>query len=462
MAQLQQPLVDLHDIPILRLAAIRITGLKDTRNGFLAGMCRPYVDPTAPEAFLSDLRYGHRMYFPLPGQPTTIHAILQSATSFSADISRMDLAKDISVELEPSTVSDRHPHEDVDVVLRIRPASRFFLKTSTSVGNSEGTASVQGKIRNLFGGAESLEGSATLGTRTKHNYNVAFATPVLSCPDLWANVSAMSQHRDLTGYLSAHEAQHVLRSALMYAHLNGTRHELAYEASHRHFHHILPEASVALRRLAKPSIKSAITYTMERDLRDPSSANLVGSYFKTVLEYAGLGGDTSFMKMETQASVSDMLSEGWSWSLGFRTGIMKTLDNRAPCLSDRFMLGGPTCVRMFRMNTLGPKQKHESLGGDAYWAAGASLLAPIPTRSHWPLRLHTFLNTGQLMQMQPHQPLGLRTFSELMQPSASAGVGVLFQQGPVRLELNFGLPLLARVGDGARKGIQFGIGLDFL
>lgn len=100
-----------------------------------------------------------------------------------------------------------------------------------------------------------------------------------------------------------------------------------------------------------------------------------------------------------------------SWSLGFRTGIMKTLDNRAPCLSDRFMLGGPTCVRMFRMNTLGPKQKRtydmcisfsdESLGGDAYWAAGASLLAPIPTRSHWPLRLHTFLNTGQLMQMQP-------------------------------------------------------------
>lgn len=68
---------------------------------------------------------------------------------------------------------------------------------------------------------------------------------------------------------------------------------------------------ISLRRLAKPSIKSAITYTMERDLRDPSSANLVGSYFKTVLEYAGLGGDTSFMKMETQASVSDMLSEGW-------------------------------------------------------------------------------------------------------------------------------------------------------
>jgi hypothetical protein len=42
------------------------------------------------------------------------------------------------------------------------------------------------------------------------------------------------------------------------------------------------------------------------------------------------------------------------------------------------------------------------------------------------------------------------------------GIGVLFQQGPLRVELNFGLPLLARIGDGVRKGFQFGVGLDFL
>ena len=108
----------------------------------------------------------------MPGQPTTIFEIIQSATAFSADISRMDIAKDISVQLEPARQPVLNEAEEVDVVLRIQPASRFFLKTSTSVGNSEGTASVQGKMRNLFGGAESLEGSATLGTRTKHSYNV--------------------------------------------------------------------------------------------------------------------------------------------------------------------------------------------------------------------------------------------------------------------------------------------------
>lgn len=97
-------------------------------------------------------------------------------------------------------------------------------------------------------------------------------------------------------------------------------------------------------------------------------------------------------------------------------------------------------------------------------------MAPLPGRSDWPLRLHTFFNMGQLSQLSSCtfgtlilvRLKHLGGFSELLQPSASAGVGLLFQQGPVRLELNFGVPLLARIGDGTRKGLQFGIGLDFL
>lgn len=126
------------------------------------------------------------------------------------------------------------------------------------------------------------------------------------------------------------------------------------------------------------------------------------------------------------------------------------------------MLGGPTCIRMFRLNSLGPKFRHDSLGGDAFWAVGASLLSPIPMRSHWPLKLHAFTNLGQLAQVQPNAARKNHHWTELAQPSVSAGFGVLFQQGPVRLELNFGLPLVARVGDGIRKGLQFGIGIDFL
>lgn len=461
MKQIQLPIIDPTDVPILRLHDILLYGVKDTRHDFLMALCRPYMDPAVATEPLAHMRYGHRLHFSKPGDTTTMPSILQLITSLSSDISRMELAKDISVQFEPLR-SDKHPTEDVDVILKIKPVSRFFLRTSTSVGNSEGTASVQGKLRNVFGGAETLEGSATLGTRTKHSYNFVFSSPVLACPDFWANVSAISQHRDLTAFIRAHEGQHLLRSSLIYAKGDGARHELAYEASHRHFHHILPDASLSIRRLAKPSFKSAISYTFEQDTRDNTFATMVGSYFRSFTEYAGLGGDTSYFKTDTQASVSDTFANGLTWSLAAKTGLLIPLNGCVPCLNDRFMLGGPTCIRMFRLNSLGPKFRHDSLGGDAFWAVGASLLSPIPMRSHWPLKLHAFTNLGQLAQVQPNAARKNHHWTELAQPSVSAGFGVLFQQGPVRLELNFGLPLVARVGDGIRKGLQFGIGIDFL
>lgn len=61
----------------------------------------------------------------------------------------------------------------MDVVIDVKEKSRMFLKSSTDVGNGEGSASVNGRVRNLFGGAESLEGSCTFGTRTKRALHVS-------------------------------------------------------------------------------------------------------------------------------------------------------------------------------------------------------------------------------------------------------------------------------------------------
>jgi outer membrane protein assembly factor BamA len=47
------------------------------------------------------------------------------------------------------------------------------------------------------------------------------------------------------------------------------------------------------------------------------------------------------------------------FSLGARAGVLHPLtngdDGTAPTLSDRFQLGGPTNLRMFRANNLGPR-----------------------------------------------------------------------------------------------------------
>lgn len=47
-------------------------------------------------------------------------------------------------------------------------------------------------------------------------------------------------------------------------------------------------------------------------------------------------------------------------------------------------------------------------------------------------------------------------------PSISAGVGLIYRFDPVRVEVNFGVPLVASKSDESRRGFQVGIGLDFL
>jgi len=55
------------------------------------------------------------------------------------------------------------------------------------------------------------------------------------------------------------------------------------------------------------------------------------------------------------------------------------------------------------------------------------------------------------------------TFSELFRyQSVGIGLGVLYRTPIGRVELNFGMPITIRQGDWARKGLQFGIGIDFM
>jgi outer membrane protein insertion porin family len=108
-----------------------------------------------------------------------------------------------------------------------------------------------------------------------------------------------------------------------------------------------------------------------------------------------------------------------------------------------------------------------SLGGDLFWVAGASLITHIPRKPHWPVKAHAFLNAGQLEPLHRHEggvgsSLRSSISAALSQPSVSTGVGLIYHYDSVRVELNFGVPLAARASDGTRKGVQVGIGFEFL
>ena len=144
--------------------------------------------------------------------------------------------------------------------------------------------------------------------------------------------------------------------------------------------------------------------------------------------------------------------------------------------NDRFQMGGPLDVRMFKQNGLGPREGKggggggDSLGGDLFWATGLSVVSDLPARPDWPVKVQAFVNAGRLDLLNRTGGAGAggaRTLVDdvrdsLSRPCVSVGVGLLYRFDPVRVEVNFGVPVVANRNDGLRRGFQVGIGLDFL
>jgi len=82
---------------------------------------------------------------------------------------------------------------------------------------------------------------------------------------------------------------------------------------------------------------------------------------------------------------------------------------RTSLFPDRYHLGGPTSVRNFRLNALGPKDLGDYVGGDAFYALGASVLTPFHVPTPWRkgadkkwwssenLHGHAWVNAGKLV-----------------------------------------------------------------
>jgi len=270
----------------------------------------------------------------------------------------------------------------------------------------------------------------------------------------------------------------------------GASRTVGYSGVWRQITGLAGNASPTVRSDAGDSVKSSISHTWLKDKRNHPFLPSSGYMLKSVSEIAGWGplhGDVSWWKseMETAGAIGIPLpgvkgDSGISLTAGLRAGVLWPLPvgfsskAQATRLNDRFQLGGPTDVRGFKLSGLGPRDGADAVGGDVYAAFSTNLLFPVPRVSkETPLRLQIFANAGRLLALnniegQGYKGVQKNVYSTIGQladgtlPSLSAGVGLVYAHPVARFELNFGLPLVVRKGEEGRKGLQFGVGINFL
>lgn len=388
---------------------------------------------------------------------------------------------------------------DLDVFLSVREKSKIVATSGTWAGTNDGSVYLNLLMRNIFGGAESLNANASFGTRTRSAYSLGFDTPILSNPDLRWEIGGL-QSATHKSWASHEERLRGGFTKFKYMTAGGHRHELGYSGMWRQVSGLAERASPTVRADAGDSFKSSITHTWTNDKRDYPLLPTRGYLMKAITEIAGVGplnGDVAFGKVEAEAQsaypvpipfFSNVDNTGVSFTTSLRGGLLYPLtpgSGGQPSqsrINDRFFLGGPSDVRGFRFAGLGPHDGNDAVGGDVYAAGGASILFPFPrVGKDKPLRMQAFINGGRLLALNDVRSGSARekgddmsgedvvssvqsTLAELGNglPSMAAGVGIIYTLPVARFELNFSLPLVIRRGEEARKGISLGVGLSFL
>ncbi|KAI0503135.1 outer membrane protein, OMP85 family [Xylaria bambusicola] len=463
------------------LSSIQIHGAKNTRKSFLNPLFQPLVEDSRNVNYtLSDLL-------------NEVGGAVSKLQKF--DIFHPDIIVHLSQppQLDPSTSPT-----DLDVSLRVREKSRFMLKTGTDLGNTEGSAYGTMLVRNVFGGAEFLSVNASAGTRTRSAYSADFSTPIDGNPNLRLSLDGLASST-LKPWASHEELLKGGGIRVNWAKENGDRLQVGYSNTWRQITGLAATASPTVRGDAGDSVKSAITCLFQRERRDNPMLPQSGYMVKTTSELAGWGflkGDVGFSKSEMEIASAVPIPipglkrpSGVSIGCGLRAGLLYPLPlsfgfgGASPSrLNDRFTLGGPTDVRGFSLGGLGPRDGADALGGDLFAAGSVNMLIPLPkTGPESPFRLQLFANGGRSVAMRNKtksndtasgQRMTASTVLNQMLsatkevgnglPSIAAGVGLVYAHPVARLELNFSLPLVTRQGEESRKGLQVGVGINFL
>ncbi|KAL0580908.1 hypothetical protein V5O48_001102 [Marasmius crinis-equi] len=360
-----------------RIADVRVEGAHKTRASFLGFLINPLLPSNSGTLDMGDLA-----------------SVLHTTRAIGDRLKQTDIFHTVEARLERAKDALSSP-EAVDIVFKTREKGRLLLKTSTELGNNEGNASATARVRNVFGGAETLEANVSLGTTTRRSFHASLSAPITPDLDTVAQLTAFDLQRDFSYFASCSEALRGIKLLVRHGDFPTGSHEFAYEAVLRNIGSLTPTASFSTREAAGQSSKSSVSYNYTLDTRDDRTTATRGFYTKLSQELAGVGGGVSFYKAETRNNISRQVLPGVSLSLSACSGLLWSFD-RQSLFSDRFQAGGPLSVRSFRQNGLGPRDGPDSLGGDIYWSAGLSVISDIPKKSYWPVKAHLFLNAGRL------------------------------------------------------------------
>lgn len=232
------------------------------------------------------------------------------------------------------------------------------------------------------------------------------------------------------------------------------RGDLVYKLENVDLYDVPDDASEQIKADEGNTLISSVSFGLTRDTRDSLTFPRRGAMSSVTAEFAGLGGDAQFFKLEATGSQYFVPIErfpehvvrilGSAGVAGPYTG-----SGEIP-LSERFFLGGGDTIRGFDYRDVGPRDVNdEPIGGDAMLMGSLEYTFPLISK----IRGAAFFDAGNVYE-KPSD------FMDGIVASVGMGVRLNLPVGPIKLD--YGIPVITdEWTEGENGAFSFNVGTIF-
>jgi len=368
-----------------------------------------------------------------------------------SNIRGLGFFRTVDVQTEPGSAPDR-------VVLKTTVAEQSTGQISFGLGFST-SENISGEVsiteRNLLGRGQFLRARARISGASQL-YDLSFTEPRFLDRDVAVGFDLYRRETNDQDTSSFDTRNTGFSPRLSFPLGRYSRLSTRYRISKDEIIDVPFDASPLIRNDISDNITSSLGYTVTYDRRNDIIEPSSGYLLTLDQDFAGLGGDTRYVRTEASAKAySRLISDEVIGSVELAGGAIVGFGGYEPNISDRFFLGGDS-FRGFENSGLGPEDSFtdDSLGGKYYGIVRTEVTFPLPLPEEYGLAGGFFADAGTVWGLDNTtytdpainggNPVTVDDGFELR---ASVGASIFWQSpfGPVRV--NFAVPVLEEDGD---------------
>lgn len=359
--------------------------------------------------------------------------------------------KDVRVSREPGSARDR-----TQINVEVEEQSTGEVSFGAGFSTTDGALTDFGiRERNLLGKGQDLRFNALLAAE-RTQYDIGFTEPYFLGRELATGFDIYKSTADLTQESSFNSSASGGALRTRYKLDEYLTHSLRYSYDETEISGVTLGASRFIQQQVGKRATSMIGHRFTYDRRDNRFNPTEGLYWTANQEFAGLGGDDTFIRHELSSEYHIPIAEQVTFTVGGTGGHIYGFGDDI-VINQRFFLGGKK-FRGFDNSGVGPRDinTEDALGGNIYTVGSMELRFPLGLPDELGMIGAIFTDVGTLWNTDDVGP-EVRDSGMIR---GSAGVGLAWNSpfGPIRIDL--ALPYLKEDYDETEL-FQFNFGTRF-